>query len=107
MHSTYLFERFHDLYPTHVTLSPKPATVNVQSQDESDLNLYDVISEDSRLEELLRHSLSPIQKVMLTRVFNGANLISYDADVYNCTPEEFEAELDGLRTTMTLCGLEG
>ena len=107
MHSTYLFERFHELYPSHVTLSPKPTTVYLTTDSDDSLNLYDMISEDGRVGQLLNYSLTLVQQTILTRIFNGASSVSYDADMYNCTPEEFEAEMDNLRTNMTLCGLEG
>jgi len=107
LHSTYLFERFQELYPDHVTYSSKPLSVN-QNNDtsEEEFNIYDVTQDEStNLTSLLESELSEIQRKMIERVFNGAKQISYSSAVYNCTQDEFQKELDHLKSIMSMHGL--
>ena len=106
-HSTYLFERFHQLFPQQTTLSSKPASVYGQTDHEEETNLYENTAASYRLEHLLAHNLTDVQKAIIERVLNGYSMVSYDAALYNCTAEEFSGELEGLKTAMHLCGLEG
>ena len=68
-HSGMLFERFRDLYPNHITLSSRPASVHVFDDDgDDDFNLYDVVPDTGRLQSLLASTLTPIQRIILQRV---------------------------------------
>jgi len=107
-HSTYLFDRFQEMYPNYVTLSSRPLSVYSQDSDDEETNLYDNTSEETSVDKLLAHDLTDIQRLIIERILNGtsSNCI-YDSNLYNCTQEEFERELERLKDTMYLCGLEG
>ncbi len=110
MHSTYLFERFRELYPQHATLSPKPSAVYItdDKNEEDEVNIYDIIPDDSNsINKLLSFSLTDIQQKILYRVFNGAPQVVYEPELYNCSEGEFDKELEELKNIMSLCGLEG
>ena len=106
-HSNMLFERFHMLYPDSITLSSKPVSVNFTDDTEEEASLYDVLPANNLVDNLISQSVSSVQKTLLTRVLNGSMDISYDSNLYKCSQEDFERELDDLRSKMTLCGFEG
>ena len=101
-HSGLLFERFRDIYPNHITLSSRPASVYMFDDDgDDDFNLYDVVPDTGHLQSLLASTLTPVQKSILQRViFQRATQVSYDADLYNCSPEEFAIEFENLNAAI-------
>ena len=108
-HSTLLFERFRALYPSHTTLPSKPVSVHSEGRgdEEEDVNLYDTMPDTPGVESLLACDLSPVQRLIIERVLNGATNVRYDASLYKCSQDEFEREMDSLKSKMALCGLEG
>ena len=109
MHSPLLFERFREIYPSHNTMSSKPSSVYFgdDSGEKDEVNLYDITPDTGRIDALFASSLSPIQKKIIEKILiQRAREVHYDSDVYNCSLEEFDSELEDLRTKMLLCGLE-
>lgn len=106
-HSSYLFERFHDLYPNSMTISSKPISVHFADDANEDASLYDVVESGNNLNNLLALDLSDIQQKMIDRVLNGANSVKYDASLYKCSQQQFQKEFEELKNAMILCGLEG
>ena len=105
-HSSLLFERFRSLYPNHVTLSVRPLSVNTGEDEEgNERDLYEAVTQDTRLENLLNSQLSDTQRQIVESIlFQRATALTYDPTVYKVSAEEFERELESLKTTMTLCG---
>lgn len=105
-HSSLLFERFRNLYPGHVTLSVRPISVNTGEDDEgNERDLYDTVSHDTRLEDLLDSDLSPVQRqIVESVVVERATALVYDPAVYKVSAGEFALELAGLKSTMALRG---
>ena len=107
MHSNYLFEEFKDKYPEYSTTSSKAASINVvNEQDETDM--YEKTASVPSIDDLLACGLSDIQKKMISKVFNGSVkslFIKYDRQLYNCTQEEFNYELQDLQDKMIISGL--
>jgi hypothetical protein len=106
-HSNYLFERFHDMYPTHSTLSSKPMSIHFHDDENEESSLYDVVESNDNFNNLLSLELSGIQQKMISKVLNGASTVKYDASLYKCTQQEFQKEYEGLKNAMILCGIEG
>lgn len=106
-HSNYLFEKFHDIFPNHQTISSKPMSIHFHDDDNEESSIYDVVESDDGFDSLLSLSLSEIQKKMISKVLNGASSVKYDASLYKCTQQEFQKEFEELKTVMILCGLEG
>jgi len=106
-HSSFLFEHFHDLYPSHSTVSSKPMSIHYADEDGEDASIYDVMESDNKLENLMALDLTPVQHLILNRVLNGSSSIKYDAALYKCTQREFQKEFEGLKTAMMLCGITG
>jgi len=106
-HSTYLFEKFHDMFPDCLTLSSKPMSVNYHDDENEETSLYDVVESGDNFESLMALNLSEIQQKIITKVLNGANSVKYDASLYKCSQQEFQKEFEELKTAMILCGLEG
>lgn len=111
MHSNYLFEEFKNQYPNCNNFSSKPTSVNVGNKDEdnNELSLYDIAEKDSKIENLYASGLSYIQERIINSIFNGKNeemAVSYDYKLYNCSIEEFNQELEDLKTKLFLCGIE-
>lgn len=108
MHSSVLFEYFHDRYPDYVTVSAKPVSVygsDSASGDES--NAYDGVTARPGMTELMALDLSDVQLRIIERVLNsgGPEAVTYHSD-FGCSEEEFEEELDGLRDALVIAGLE-
>jgi len=106
-HSNYLFERFHDIYPTHTTLSSKPMSIHFHDDDNEESSLYDVVESSDGFDNLMSMNLSEVQQKIISKVLNGASSIKYDASLYKCSQQEFLKEFEELKTTMILSGLEG
>jgi hypothetical protein len=107
-HSTFLFQRFSELYPDHHTMKTKEVSVWTSEDDEGEETChYDATPGDNRIDHLLSCDLSALERSILEQVLNGSSSITYRPNVYKCTEAEFEMALDTLRDKMTLVGLEG
>jgi hypothetical protein len=109
MHSSVLFEYFHDRYPDYVTVSARPVSIygfDPGSGDES--NAYEGVASRPGMTELMALDLSEVQLRIIERILNGvgAEQVSYHAD-FGCSEEEFEEELEGLKVALVIAGLEG
>ena len=107
VHSNILFERFHMLYPECVTLSSKPVSVNVSDDVEGEMSIYEMMPHDGKFNNLLSLSFSTVQEKLLRKIFQGALDVKYDHKLYKCSQEEFENELNDLRSKMVISGFEG
>ncbi|MBS1722400.1 MAG: hypothetical protein JSS66_05275 [Armatimonadetes bacterium] len=107
MHSSVLFETFHDKYPDHVTVSARPVSVHAQdSHTGEDTSAYDTFESRPGIDGLMALNLTPIQRLIVERILNdGLMCVAFDA-TYGCTEDEFAMELDGLQDAMVIAGLE-
>jgi len=106
-HSGYLFERFHELFPSHITLSSKPVSAHMVDDEGEETTVYESRASDNRLDALLACNLNEVQQKIIERILNGASTVRYDHSLYKCSQEEFQRAFEELKTTMTLCGFEG
>jgi hypothetical protein len=107
-HSTFLFQRFAELYPDYHTVKPKEVSMWTAEDEEGEESCYyDTTPGDNRIEHLMSCDLSPLESAILNQVLNGSSSITYRPNVYNCSEEEFEDALNALRDKMTLVGFEG
>lgn len=106
-HSNYLFEKFHDIFPHHSTISSKPMSVHLHDEENEESSLYDVIETNDNFDNLLSLNLSEVQHKIISKVLGGSSSIKYDASLYKCSQQEFQKEFEELKTAMMLCGLEG
>jgi hypothetical protein len=108
-HSPLLFEKFNDLYPEHDTLNVKPVS-NYMMDDsgENEINVYETVTGDDKISSLWATNLSDIQRQILELIIvQKSKKIIYLPDVYNCSNEEFNVQLDDLRSKLVICGIEG
>lgn len=104
-HTSVLFHRFNDLYPNSPTISPKITSTNIEENND-ELDVYDIVEEENGLlNKLYSLNLSPIQQDIITRILNGENNLNYKSSQLECTKEEWDTELEKLRETMSLYGL--
>lgn len=104
-HSSLLFERFHDLFPDHPTLSTKAASIYQPEGDGSgeESDLYEQTSGTRKLDNLLAMGLTNLQRQLVHFALeNPKKPLAYKASLYNCTQEEFDVALGGLRDFMAL-----
>ena len=50
--------------------------------------------------------LNEIENKILSNILNGSTSLKFDAALYNCSIEEFNDAIDGLKDKMSLAGLE-
>lgn len=105
MHSAYLFEHFHDLYPEHLTLPNKPSSIYHEDDNGETYDLYDRMPSNNHLDSLLSLSLTQVQQNIVDKILNGNNF-KYSASVYKCNYDTYTKELEDLKNKMTLCGME-
>jgi hypothetical protein len=108
-HSTYLFQRFSELYPNHNTMKPKEVSVWVSDEDENgDENCYyDLTPEENKINILMNLNLTDIEQSILTMALSGNSVITYKSHLYKCSEEDFNIALNSLRDKMSLAGIEG
>lgn len=107
-HSSLLFERFHELYPEHITVAARPisATVHDDSTDEEG-QIFDSVASSASIDDLYELGLDDIMNQIVDGVLDGNLEVVYDPDRYGCTEEEFDDALTQLRSKMLICGLDG
>lgn len=104
-HSTYLFQRFNELYPNHSTTAPKPVSAYYgEDEDGEELCYYDVVTADERISNLMSCTLSGTERLILNQILNGSSEVEYKHTLYKCTQEEFHGAMESLRTKMTIVG---
>lgn len=107
MHSSVLFETFHDKFPEHLTVSAKPVSVYIHDSDnEEDANAYDGFESKPSIDNLLSLNLSPLQRLIIDRILNdGLTNLHYDAS-YECDEKEFQDALCGLQDALVIAGID-
>ncbi len=107
-HSTFLFQRFSELFPDHQTMKAKETSVfQSDDTDGEETCYYDSSAADNRIDHLLALKMSDLERPILMQVMNGSSQIDYRPNVYKCSEDEFEQALNDLRDKMALVGLEG
>ncbi len=106
-HSSLLFQRFNEVHPNYQTVSPRAMSVYTTEDEEGDeACYYDKIQDNNSVNKLLSLDLNEIENKIITNVLNGSINLKFDASLYNCSIEEFNSAMDGLRDKMSLIGLE-
>lgn len=108
-HSPLLFEKFNDLYPEHDTLNVKPVSNYVMDETgENEINVYETVTNDDKISNLWATNLTDVQRQILEMVIiQKTKKIIYQPDLYNCSNEEFNIQLDDLKSKLIICGIEG
>lgn len=107
MHSSVLFETFHERFPDHVTVSAKPVSVYIRESDsEEDSNAYDSFESKTGIDNLMSLNLTSLQTMIIERILNdGLIHLNYDEN-YECTEEEFVDALAGLQDALVIAGID-
>ncbi len=106
-HSSLLFQRFNEIHPNYQTVSPRAMSVYTTEDEEGDeACYYDKIQDSNSVNKLLSLNLNEIENKIIKNVLNGSVNLKFDASLYNCSVEEFNIAMDGLRDKMSLIGLE-
>lgn len=107
MHSSVLFETFHEKFPEHLTVSAKAVSIYIHDSDnEEDSNAYDNFESKQGFDNLMALNLSPLQMVIIERILNDGLLhLHYDSN-YECTEEEFNDALNGLQDALVIAGID-
>lgn len=107
MHSSVLFETFHDKYPNHLTVSTKAISVHVYDPSgDEEVNAYDSFESRAGVDNLMSLNLSPLQLTIIERILNDGLLhLTYDCN-YDCTEEEFQDAWRGLQDALVLAGID-
>jgi hypothetical protein len=115
-HSSLLFERFHELYPTHITLSSKPVSATLYDEATGEEGyVYESMSSSPTLDSLYSYGLSGLQAAIVERILDGES----DFELIKCalreetdgvgahmTDEEFDEAMNGLQDAMHIVGLD-
>lgn len=107
MHSSVLFEAFHEKFPEHSTVSAKAVSVYIHDSDnEEDSNAYDGFESKPSVDNLMSLNLTPLQRLIIERILNeGLVHLSHDSS-YECTEEEFHSALSGLQDALIIAGID-
>lgn len=106
-HTSWIFEKFNDSYPNHVTVSPKVTSIFVEADDEEDVCIYDITpSTGGKLEQLLQQNLTDLQLQIVEKILSGStkNIQKYHQKL-DCTEEEFNIAIDGLKDALVISGI--
>ena len=106
-HSSLLFQRFNDLHPNYQTVSPRAMSVYTTEDSEGDESCYyDKIQDGNDMNKLMSLDLNEIENKIVMSVLNGSANIKFDSALYNCSVDEFNIAMDGLRDKMTFIGMD-
>ena len=106
-HSTLLFQRFNETYPGYQTVSPRALSIYTNEDEDGDEGCYyDKVQERNNLNNLMSMELNDVENKILSTILNGSTTLKFDAALYNCSIEEFNDAVDGLRDKMSIAGLE-
>ena len=106
-HTNLIFEKFKDDYPDHVTISPRITSIFIESDNDDDnICLYDVTPKsNNKLDYLLQQNLSDIQVKIVEKILNGStNIKKYYLEL-QCSEDEFNDALDGLKDALMISGI--
>lgn len=104
-HTSLLFTKFNDLYPTISTISPKINSVHVDENEE--LDIYDITEDkDSLINKIFSLELTELQKKLINQILNGESTLVYKEGKYKCTKEEWDLEIENLREAISIYGYE-
>jgi hypothetical protein len=107
VNSSLLFQRFNDLYPNYQTVSPRAMSVYTTEDAEGDESCYyDKIQDGNDMNKLMSLDLNEIENKIVMSVLNGSANIKFDSALYNCSIDEFNIAMDGLRDKMTFIGMD-
>ncbi len=82
-------------------------TVHTNEDEDGDEGCYyDKVEERNNLNNLMSMDLNDIENKILANILNGSTNLKFDAALYNCSIEEFNDAIDGLRDKMSIAGLE-
>ena len=106
-HSSLLFQRFNEIHPNYQTVSPRAMSVYTTEDSEGDETCYyDKVQDGNDMNKLMSLDLSEIENKIVMTVLNGSSNIKFDAGLYNCSIDEFNDALDGLKDKMTFIGMD-
>jgi ABC-type Na+ transport system ATPase subunit NatA len=78
-----------------------------QDEDEGDENCtYDRVQETNKINDLVNMNLSNIEEKIISNALSAKKKIEFNAQVYQCTADEFNNALNSLKNKMSLLGLE-
>jgi hypothetical protein len=102
-----LFQRFNEIHPNYQTVSPRAMSVYTSEDTEGDESCYyDKIQDGNDMNKLMSLELNDIENKIVMNVLNGSANIKFDAALYNCSVDEFNVAMDGLRDKMTFIGMD-
>lgn len=105
-HTSLLFSKFNEMYPSISTISPKVSSVYIEEGDD-ELDVYDIVEDKNTLiNKLLLLDLPELQKSMIEAVLNGEVNLVYKPDKYKCTRDEWDSAMENLRETISIYGYE-
>jgi hypothetical protein len=105
MHSSVLFETFHEKYPDHVTVSAKSVSVYIHdSNNEEEANAYDSFESKAGIDSLMSLNLTPLQIVIIGKILNDG-MLNINHSQCDCTEDEFQEALSGLQDALVISGI--
>jgi hypothetical protein len=106
-HTALIFEKFKEDYPDHVTISPKTTSINIDAEnDDGKVCLYDVTPDKgNKIELLLQLNLSELQYKILDKILNGSTNIKKYYIELQCSEDEYNKALDGLKDALYISGI--
>lgn len=104
MHSSLIFEHFHELHPDYVTVSAKPMSVYGDGSDGEEVSAYDTTTATPGIDALLTQNLTPLQRRLVENILNGATSLKYSPS-YDCTEDEFLDAVEGLQDALVVSGI--
>ena len=67
---------------------------------------YDKIQDGNDMNKLMSLKLNDIENKIVNNILNGSANVKFDSALYNCSVDEFNKALDGLRDKMTFIGMD-
>ena len=67
---------------------------------------YDKIQDSNDMNKLMSLKLNDIENKIVNNILNGSANVKFDSALYNCSVDEFNKALDGLRDKMTFIGMD-
>ena len=105
-HTSLLFHKFNELYPSVSTISPRIVSSHMEESDD-DLDIYDITEEQNSLvNKLLLMNLSDVEKKIVEQILNGDVNLLFKPEKHKCTQDEWDQAMENLKEAMNICGLE-
>jgi hypothetical protein len=103
-HSSFLFNKFNELYPDISTISPKIISTNIAENDD-ELDIYEVTEDKSTIvSKLFNLGLSEVQQSIVDSILNGELNLVFKTEKYKCTKSEWDEALEGLKEIISIYG---